>query len=187
MGGVIYLLLKKHDGWTMPKNYGYLGTFAALSTLAIPFIVNYIELDYSEAYLNKPENNYKVELDTLYAGASLNVPPKTLSKGKHVIAFMSLTCPHCRIAAKKIRIINERNPELSFYFVLNGEEKDLIDFYEDTHTQNIPHCILNGRGFIYLAGMRMPRIILVNNSTVEHEVNYFELNQDDLETWFGIE
>ncbi len=181
---VILLVLYKHSkGWQLSKKYKFLNILPYAFALVMPFILNPVELDYSEAYLNKPEDNFKIELDTLYNNAKLTMPPKTLSYGKHVIAFMSLTCGHCRIAAKKMRIMHEKNPEIPFYFVLNGKDEKLQTFFDDTHTENIPHCVLNGRSFIYLAGTVMPTIYLVNNSMVEHDVNYMVLDQSELEKW----
>jgi len=181
---VLYYLYRNHNGLENKMATRFIVIFLLVS-FALPFIWNPVELDYSEAYLNKPEENFKLELDSLYKDATLNIPPKTLSAGKHVIAFMSLTCPHCRIAAKKIRIIHERNPEISFYFVLNGKDENLKPFFEDTKTEAIPHCILNGRNFVYLAGLEMPTIYLVNNSTVEHWVNYMDLDQSEIEKWIA--
>ena len=181
---ILFLLYRTHQGWSFNKkmNAGFT-IFISLGVISIPFILNPIELDYSAAYLNKPESNYKLELDSLYKDATLTVPPKTLSTGKHVIAFMSLTCPHCRIASKKMRIMHERNPAIPFYFVLNGDDENLSYFFEDTGTMDIPHCKLNGKSFVYLAGTTMPYIALINNSMVEFEVNYFDLNQDEIEKW----
>lgn len=180
---ILGVLYKFHEGWNFGKFANYLFILAFISSAALPFILNPVELDYSAAYLNKPENNFEIPLDTLYAHAKLNAPPKTLSKGKHIIVFMSLTCPHCRIAAKKIRIMHERNPSISFYFVLNGNDDKLQPFFEDTHTEEIPHCILLGRPFVYLAGTSMPVIFLVNNSIVEHDVDYMRLDQNEVEEW----
>jgi hypothetical protein len=179
---VFILLYKFHEGFDN-KVATFLLWFTLITSLVLPFIWNPVVLDYSEAYLNKPENNYKLELDSLYNNATHNVPPRTLSEGKHVIAFMSMTCPHCRIAAKKIKIMYERNPELPFYFVLNGKDDKIKPFFNDTHTENIPYCMLAGRPFIYLAGTDMPAIYLVNNSMVENEMDYINLDQTELEEW----
>ena len=183
MLALFFVLYKYYNGWELNKKWYFLNTVLFASTCAMPFILNTVELNYSEAYLNKPEENFKIELDSLYHNAKLNSPPKDLSKGKHIIAFMSLTCPHCRIAANKIRIIHERNPKIPFYFVLNGEDKNLQPFFENTHTEDIPHCILLGRSFVYLAGLNMPAIYMVNNSIVEHNVNYIDLDQGEIEKW----
>lgn len=185
---IVFLILYKfHEGWEN-KISTYLLWISLTCALVLPFIWNPVALDYSEAYLNKPETDFKLELDTLYAHASLNEPPRTLSQGRHVIAFMSLTCPHCRVAANKIRIMNERNPTISFYFVLNGDTETLKSFFENTRTENIPHCMLVGgkpiNHFIYLAGTDMPAIFMVNNSMVEHIVNYMDLDQGEIERWF---
>jgi uncharacterized membrane protein YphA (DoxX/SURF4 family) len=180
---IFFMLYRNHEGWELPKKLNYLIVVPYAVALMFPFVNNPVELDYSSAYLNKPEDNYKLELDSLYSSAKLPIPPKTLSQGKHVIAFMSMSCPHCRIAAKKMRIMHERNPQIPFYFVLNGLDEKIKPFFDDTHTDSIPHCILNGRNFVYLAGVSMPRIYLINNSMVEHDVFYIDLDQGEVEKW----
>jgi hypothetical protein len=191
MLGIFFLLYKYHTGWKLKNKWKLLILLPLVTAFVLPFILNPVELDYSEAYLNKPEENFKIELDTLYTHATLNVPPKTLSEGKQVIVFMSLTCPHCRIAANKIRIIHEKNPELPFYFILNGDESNLKPFFENTHTEAIPHCILVGGNdkignyFVYVAKKsELPVIYMVNNGIVEHDVNYIDLDQKEIEKWY---
>lgn len=174
-----------HSGFAFGRILKYITIATGLASVALPFILNPVQLNYSEAYLNKPETNYPFALDTLYKNAYPNTPPKTLSKGKHIIAFMSLTCPHCRIAGDKIHILNKKDPEIPFYLVLNGEDYNLAPFFEDTHTENLPHCMLKGKSFVYLAGLAMPAIFLVNDSRVEHQVNYITLDQKEIEAWLG--
>ncbi len=180
---ILVILYKFYNGWGAGRFSPILYTAIGISALALPFILNPVELNYSEAYLNKPENNYKLELDSLYTSAKLTAPPKTLSQGKHVLVFVSLTCEHCRIASKKIHIMNERNPNIPFYFVLNGDDESLKPFFDDTHTNDIPYCMLLGKNFVYLAGTNMPAIYLINNSVVEHDVNYMDLDQKEIESW----
>lgn len=180
---ICFVLYKYYEGFNYRKAGKWLAGVSLLTALALPHILNYVDLDYSKAYLNKPEENFKLELDTLYNNAYETIPSKTLSEGKHVIAFMSLSCPHCRVAAKKIRLMHEKNPDISFYFVLNGEKEKMKWFYLDTKTENIPYTMLRARPFVYLAGTNLPTIYLVNNSTVEHWVNYMELDQTEVEKW----
>ncbi|MDZ4757042.1 MAG: hypothetical protein SGJ10_02735 [Bacteroidota bacterium] len=172
------------------KKMPWLIALPIISSFAMPFILNPVQLDYSETYLNKPEENYELELDSLYNNARIIDPAskeflskKELSKGKHIIIFLSLTCPHCRIAANKIRIMHERNPHIPFYMVVNGDDENLKPFFAETHTENIPYCMLLGRNFVYLAGINLPVIYLLNNGIVEHEVNYMDLDQDEMEKW----
>ena len=183
MLGIFFVLYKYHKGWELPKKLSLLSTLVFALAFSLPFVLNTVELNYSEAYLNTSEENIKLPLDTLYNHATLNIPPKTLSKGKYVLVFLSLKCEHCRIAANKIRIIHKRNPKIPFYFVLNGDTKDLKPFFENTKTEDIPHCMLLGRSFVYLAGIQLPVIYLLNNSVVEHDLFYIELDQNEIEKW----
>ena len=179
----LIFLNKFHQGWLLNKKLNNVILVIISASFILPFILNTVELDYSKAYLNKSENNFKLELDSLYKYATLNKPPLSLSQNKQIIVFLSLTCKHCRVAANKVRIIHERNPKIPFYFVLNGDNKDLKPFYENTNTQDIPHCILLGKSFVYLAGTSMPMIYLVNNSIVENNVDYIDLDQNEIEKW----
>ena len=180
---VFFILNKYHNGWELKNKFRVLILIPVLTSFAFPFILNPVELDYSASYLNKPQDNFKIELDSLYTHATLNIPPRTLSQGKHIIAFMSLTCPHCRIAANKMRIMHEHNSNFPFYFVLNGDNKNLKPFFENTKTEDIPHCMLLGKNFVYLAGTSMPVLYLVNNSIVEHQVDYMRLDEEEIKKW----
>ena len=178
-----FFLYKYYNGLNYGRLSKWLLGFLFLGSFAMPHILNYVDLDYSSAYLTKKEDHFKLELDSLYKDAKKNLPPITLSKGKHIIAFMSMSCPHCRIAAKKMRIIHEKNPRISMYFVLNGEDEKIEPFFEDTKATDIHYCILNGKNFIYLAGLNMPAIYMVNNSVVENWVDYLHLDQNEIEKW----
>ncbi len=185
MLAVSLVIYKFYDGFNFGKFGKYiLGVFIAFS-LALPHILNYVDMDYSQAYLTKQEDHFKLELDSVYANAKIHVPPTSLSKGKHIITFMSMSCQHCRIAAKKLKLIKEKNPAISIYIILNGEYKKIQPFFEDTKAYNIDYCVLNGRSFVYLAGLDLPVIYMVNNSVVENYIDYMHLDQVEIEKWLA--
>lgn len=185
MLGLILLLYKYHSGFHF-KWVNVLFYLLLVVAFVLPHILNYVDFGYSQAYLFKHEEAYKLELDSLYSQAQINTPPQSLRSGKHILAFMSLTCPHCRVAAKKMKILKTRNPVISIYFALNGDREILPAFFEDTKATNIPYCILNGRNFVLLGGLDMPAIYLVNNSIVEKKVpDYFHLDQQEVEKWMS--
>jgi len=168
------------------KHFGkWIMSVFILFSFSIPHILNYVDFEYSSSYLTKKEDHFKLELDSLYKNATINIPPKKLSEGKQVIAFMSMTCSHCRIAAKKMRLMKEKNKNLPIYFVLNGDTNKIKPFFEDTKASNINYTILNGKSFVYLAGLNMPTIYLVNNSIVENWITYLELDQSEVENWLN--
>jgi uncharacterized membrane protein YphA (DoxX/SURF4 family) len=192
MIAVSLLIYKFDDGFSFfyespgfKKFSKILAILLALTAFALPHILNYVDLSFSEAYLVKKEDSYKLELDSVYKYNKIYKAPQTLSKGKHIISFMSLTCPHCRIAAKKLKLIKEKNPAISMFLVLNGDYDKIQPFFDDTKARNIDYCILNGQSFVYLGGLNLPAIYLVNNSVVEANVNYMELDQAEIEKWLA--
>ncbi len=176
------LLWAKHDiTYRFQKLLMILGLLASLS---LPFILN--PPDFIATYQFQEETTgYKLDMDTIYNSPDLTPPAVDLRKGKHIVAFMSLKCKHCRVAAYKVHIINKQNPDIPFYFFLNGKEKDTTEFFDDTKTANIPHMMLLGPRFVALAGYTMPTIMFVNNSVVEQKANYINLNYDMVLTWLN--
>ncbi|MDF2451318.1 MAG: protein tlpB [Bacteroidota bacterium] len=182
---VSLIIYKFYDGLNYRKFRKWLFWILCLTSFIMPHILNYVDMSYSEAYLTKKEDSFKLELDSVYKDAKIHTPPKSLSSGKHIIAFMSLTCSHCRVAAKKLRLIKEKNPSISIYLILNGEYKKIQPFFDDTKARNIDYCILNGKNFVYLAGIDLPAIYMVNNSVVENWIDYIHLDQSEIEKWLA--
>lgn len=181
MALVAFFLFK---GWKVKYNKLFL-SFILVTALAVPFIVNVVNYDYTSNNLEE-KVNYPLELDLLYHPedtSKVEVPKVDLRKGKHVVAFLSLSCPHCRIAAKKFHLIKRNNPELSIYFILNGSKDKLVPFHEDTKSDNIPYSFCLGKTFVQLASAQLPRIYYLDNSVVVKKVDYFELNQYAIEEW----
>ena len=178
---VVYFL---YDGWKISRNKELL-SFICVTALTLPFLFNPVDYAYTSNNLDE-KVNYPLELNLLYQPedtAKVEIPKVDLRKGKHVLAFVSLTCPHCRIAAKKFRIIKKNNPELPIYFILNGERKKYKDFIDDTHADNIPSSYCLGKTFVNLAGTDLPRIYYLDNGILVKKVDYYELSQYNIEDW----
>lgn len=181
MGAVVYFL---SDGWKLKANK-FVMSFVAVTSITVPFILNPIDYKYTSNNLDE-KVNYPLELNLLYQpedSIKVEIPKIDLRKGKQVVAFISLTCPHCRIAAKKFRLIKKNNPDLPIYFILNGEKQDYKIFIDDTKADNIPNSFCLGKAFVQLASTNLPRIYYLDNSIVVKKVDYYELNQYDIEDW----
>jgi thiol-disulfide isomerase/thioredoxin len=184
--GISIVLLK----WGYELNYRRAKKWViiglALIAASYPYVRNRVDLNYSESYLQSKENRYFMPLDSLIKSATVNKVPEDLKKGKHVIAFLSSTCPHCKIAAIKLRIMKEKNPDLPLYFVINGLDENIQRFREYTKCTNVPWTKLNGKNFVYLAGLELPTIVLVNDQQVEVDLTYFTLDQGEIESWLSV-
>lgn len=177
--GIIFLL--QHE-----FKFKYIGIITGailLVALLIPFVMSPPE----SIYIYDKEKDIKepIPLSILYNSDSNKPPTQELRKGKNVIAFMSLTCEHCRKAAKRMRIMKEKHPELPFYFVLNGDSTNLSDFIQDTKATNIPYSLFIGAPqFIALnRGSAVPSIKWIKDTTLVRESNYITLDDADILKW----
>lgn len=171
-------------GWKIKYNK-LLMSFLLLTSLTMPFVLNYIDYTYTSNNLGE-KVGYPLDMGLLYQPedtSKVQVPKVDLRTGKHVVAFMSLTCSHCRIAAKKFRLIHKNNPKMPIYFVLNGDKEKFEEFYKDTKTEGIPASLALGKTFVNLAGTHLPQIYYLDNSYVVKKLDYFELNQYNIEDW----
>lgn len=156
-----------------------------LISIASVFIFNSVDFNYSKNYLNKPFENFTLNIDTLYKVNSdkFDTPKIDIRKGKNIISFLSASCQHCKIAAQKMKIINEKNPTIPIYFFINGDDKDIDQFIKKTECNKIPYSKLNNPFFVSIAGVHLPVIYYLNNSVVEKQVDYFTLEQYHIENW----
>lgn len=176
---VILLLHKFHYGF--PLRWSKWITIPGfIICTVLPYII-YPAPVTSPNYLMK--DKYELDLTPLYTSERFPIPQIDLRKGKHVIAFMSLTCPHCKMAAYKMQLMKKSNPDISMFLVLNGDSTNLAPFWKETGAKNIPHTILLGKDFVELAGFSLPSIYWINNSWVEANTTYIEMSQSGIEEW----
>lgn len=179
---IVYFL---YDGWKLKRFNALFLSLLMATAIIYPFVRNPIDYSYTSNNLDE-KVNYPLELDLLYHPedtSKVEIPSVDLRKGKQVLAFMSLTCQHCRVAAKKFRLIKKNNPTLPIYFVLNGDKSNYQEFIDDTKATNIPSSYCLGKPFVQLASTTLPRIYYLDNGVVVKKVDYFELNQYAIEDW----
>jgi glutaredoxin len=152
-----------------------------VSITVLPFILFALP-DQQPTWLQK--DRFELRMEPLYdQQLSKPVPSIDLKKGKHVIAFFSLKCPHCKMAARKMQIMKEKNPALPFFFVVAGKDKYLPEFWKETHAESVPHTKLDGDSFTNMVGYAWPVIYFVNDGWVEANSNYIALSQEEIEKW----
>ncbi len=149
------------------------------------FTINPIFFATLTAKGNNKITHKKLELNPLYEPSN-HAPSIDIRRGKHVLALLSTSCVHCRIAAQKFKIIHQRNSAISIYFLINGDSTEISNFLKITETENIPHSQLNSRNFYILAGTEVPAIYYLNNAIVQRQVDYFSLDQNEIENWMKL-
>lgn len=99
----------------------------------------------------------------------------------YLIAFLSMSCGHCRIAAERLSSMQRLNPKLPIFIVLNGDSSALHDYRAQQKIESIPYTLLEAAPFIQLAGTSVPVLFIVQNDSVRYDLNLYQLNGKQLE------
>ncbi len=152
-----------------------LGT-TVLCSLILPYALLGIPLKVS---------GYRLNLQPLYtySAEKKDIPAIDLNKGKHIIAFLSPSCSHCRKAALKMKLLRDKDTTLPFYFVIGGNTSDLTDFWKDSHAAQMPYTRVDRDHFMAYTGGVFPVILFVNNDTVEARVEYVDMTLRRTQDW----
>lgn len=169
------------NGIPLPK---WLLAVTAILTLTVPFILNPVDLSVSASH-DEEALNYPIDVHWLYENPNDHSPAVDLTRGKHIIAFFSVSCPHCRLAAYKLHVMYKRDPKLPIYVVLNGDKSDLPEFFEETKSDNLPHVLFKGENYLKMSGPKLPAIYWVKDGIVVNKINYMKLSQEEIEKWLS--
>lgn len=159
------------------KNGIFFALFAVILGIMTPFVA--IPLNSQ----NDPEvTEESINLAAIYQQPN---PPKIdLTKGKHIVAFMSLSCPHCKKAAFLFHIIHKQHPEIPILMVLAGSDQYEKEFFEETKAAAVPHVRFKDMdAFMQYAHEGVPAIFYINNSIIERKANYFQLDPAYMQKW----
>lgn len=159
------------------KNQEWIAALLGMAALVVPLVVSPLNLD------NQPTiKNEDINLSPLYKAKP--APYVELRREKHIIAFMSLTCPHCRKAAYLLNVIHRQHPKIPIYMVLAGHPDQQEEFFKETKSYSVPHILFrDSQAFAMMAGDAVPAIYWVNNGVIERESNYYQLDPATMEKW----
>lgn len=159
------------------KGSEWIACILGMAAIVVPFVFFPLSSFNEPKAVNKP-----IDLNALYAE---NPKPNVeLRTGKHVVSFMSLSCPHCKKAAFLFHIIHKQHPEFPIYLVITGSDEYEAGFFEESKAQGVPHLrFRNKDAFIKYAPDGVPAIYFINNSVIEREANYFQIDPENIRTW----
>ncbi|NCX96604.1 MAG: hypothetical protein EBX41_09420 [Chitinophagia bacterium] len=129
-------------------------------------------------------NKRPINLDLLYKYSP--TPAVDLRKGKQIIAFMSLTCPHCKKAAYLLHIIHKQHPDYPLYMVLDGAPEHKNAFFSETHAEDVPYLLYrHTEEFVDMAGSGVPSIYWFKDgqAVLKSEYAYYQLDPSYMGKW----
>lgn len=163
------------------KHQDIVVTVVSISSIGLPFILNMINVGSAPI-----ANKRAVDVNLLYKYSP--APPVDVRKGKHIVAFMSYTCPHCKKAAYLLQIIHREHPEYPILMVLDGAPEQKKQFFDETHAEHVPYIEYHHTDeFMEMAGPGVPAIYWINNGVAElkSEYAYYQLDPKYMGMWLN--
>ncbi|MGB3076696.1 MAG: hypothetical protein WBB36_15310, partial [Chitinophagales bacterium] len=75
--------------------------------------------------------------------------------------------------------------EIPFFMVLNGKQKNLQPFFEETKSGNVPYTILLGEPFARITGGNVPTVYWIDNGIVVRKSLYISLEEQEILNWLN--
>lgn len=178
---VLAVLLIGHFG-VGPSFRSYpraIASFILIGGLAVPFILEPRPLRENSARGQKVESFPMDELRK--AQQEHGDPSEGLGKGegKRILAFMSTSCHWCRMAARKMGIIDEQSKEeLPYHFFLHGSEESKKEFWEETRAGPYPSTLLPLDTLMKFADGRVPVLLLVEDGKARWRLGFRDIREE---------
>lgn len=161
------------------KHQEYICLVIGMAAFTAPFLINRMYTGTEPELVGKA-----IDLNPLYKYTP--APQADLRKGKHILAFMSLTCPHCKKAAYLLQIIHHEHPDYPIYMVLDGADAFKKQFFDETHAEHVPYLYYHHTDeFLQMAGPGVPSIYWINNGIIEYKSTYayYQLDPKFMQKW----
>lgn len=177
----IYLLMSSSSKEMSATKRIVAYSIGALSLFS-PFVL--YKIDFPETTIIDGQVKQKIQLDILYSTENTAPPTFEVRSGKSIVAFLSLKCSRCKMAANKLELIKKQHPDLPIYFIINGEEEDFSEFSKVSELETVPYAFFNdGDELIKVCGVNFPAVFLSNNSYLDASIDYSELTAENLLQW----
>lgn len=100
-----------------------------LAPVVTIFIINTVT--FSHEFVYNPDEKVEIEFEK-FSNITNENDTINFKKGNRLIAFFSSQCPHCKIAAQKIELMNKKMKLPPITFVFLGRDSTITKFREET-------------------------------------------------------
>ncbi len=107
-----------------------------------------------------------------------------LNEGKKLLCFFSVTCPHCKVLARKLSVFRKVNPLFPGYVFFYGDSSQVKTFSAETDF-SMPYVFHNSPDFMRVIGGKVPAVFLVEDGKILHRYDRLNLNMEQLSQEFN--
>jgi hypothetical protein len=172
-----FLLLKPEIRTLKYLNFKFVPILIFIIAFALPFILNPVHIARSQNFAeNSLDYDFEYELFKEYTDIDY-------SQGEHIVCFMSVTCPHCVVAAQKMTIISNNFDLPPVFLYLIGSEEKVESFFKKSNSK-FEYKMFPDENFFKLSGPYLPSIQYVKDGKVMAKWTNASLNENDFSILF---
>lgn len=161
----------------------YLLVILGIIAFSAPYIIEPVYIGVNTSH--NSQEAHPLDIDLLYAENQIDSPKIDLKNGNHIIAFLSINCPHCQKAANKLGIIHRLHPEYPIHLFINGNDESVNEFRKIYDCESISYSILLQPQFLQLSGPNLPSIQYVKDGIIQRNVNYLDIDNTGIEDFLN--
>lgn len=167
---VLLLIIKNNVDFQIRFRRIYLSVILILALL-LPNIFSPPDFIYKKIYTTSPSTDigYQIHL----SDTTLNI-----SEGKKVLAFFSMECKYCYLAAHKISLIADRtHTHENIIYIFFGEEKNLENFWDKSQSKRFRYTIIPFEELMHITHGRVPSVFFVEKGIIKQKDAYRDLTE----------
>lgn len=142
--------------WILPVLFLLIAAFT-------PYLLNPVGVFNIQA----KELNEKIDLSGL---PSLYKSDKKInfSKGKHLVVYLSTSCPHCKNTASRLSVLIKKYNYSNIVYIIGGDDNELYDeFVTYTKSEQVPIIRIIDNTFFKYSGGELPALVYIENGVLK--------------------
>ena len=110
-----------------------------------------------------------------------------LDQGKKVVGLFSSSCDYCRLAARKISLMQRFYdfPEQDMLYVFMGTEEGVRSFFAESESTEYPYLIYEDAiALLKIVDGKFPLIVMMQDGVVVHEYGLRNMDEKEIKLFF---
>jgi thiol-disulfide isomerase/thioredoxin/uncharacterized membrane protein YphA (DoxX/SURF4 family) len=178
LAGIIYLVYLKGNSFRW--KFKWILLIFILVSISTPFILN--PVDFTQKQSNENFIPYKINYLNEIPPVIIENDSIFIGEKKSIVAFLSLTCQHCKTVAYKLQIAAKKYNLPPIYFVFKGTyDEKLYQAFSKESNSSLPFTFYNDNNIFKITKGRFPTIMFIENNIVKKVWNSQTLTQEELE------
>jgi hypothetical protein len=175
---LVYLFIKDRS-----SNENLSKVMIMLVSIFLIFFLSIVMLYPGSDFQKDDRTSYVGQYASFSSSSSFSDGTHDLSKGEHLVLFLSAGCDHCKELAMRLDVFSKEYKLPAAVFFLWGTEESAKDFFRVTH-RPYPYTLLNVKQFFGFREKGYPKVYHVVDGTIMHEWNYQSFTEPELSKVF---